>query len=258
VPLDTKTDRNLRKSQTEIANLEHDVRQQQEMLDALVASEASLRRKLERARSERAEYRLTAEKLQKQLRKATKFAQAPQAEDAREAIETVVRAAEGAETRHKKELRGAIVQMEWMQKRWEREASLRSDAAYAKKFLQLQLDVANAWYVSTVHPTDPNARTNVLCSNKAQLRDLESIRTGLLGSRKSLPAPTQSRTSTANAGRPTLRTVLLAARFVAKARIAARAWNKQEVVRKKLVGAAEETKKARRTKQLRVVAVEDA
>lgn len=151
----TKTDRNLRKSQTEIANLEHDVRQQQEMLDALVASEASLRRKLERARSERAEYRLTAEKLQKQLRKATKLAQAPQAEDAREAIETVVRAAEGAETRHKKELRGAIVQMEWMQKRWEREASLRSDAAYAKKFLQLQLDVANAWYVLTVPRTGP-------------------------------------------------------------------------------------------------------
>jgi chromosome segregation ATPase len=146
----SKTDRNLRKSQAEVANLEHDVRQQQEMLDALASSEASLRRKLERARSERAAYRVTAEKLQKDLRKASKLAQAPQEEDARAAIETVVRAAEGAETRHKKELRGAVVQMEWMQKRWEREASLRSDAAYAKKFLQLQLDVANAWYVSSV------------------------------------------------------------------------------------------------------------
>jgi hypothetical protein len=52
--------------------------------------------------------------------------------------------------------------------------------------------------------------------------------------------------------------VLLAARFVAKARIAARAWSKQEVVRRKLVGAAEETKRARRTRQLRVVAVEEA
>lgn len=155
----SKTDRNLRKSQAEIANLEHDVRQQQEMLDALAASEVSLRRKLERARNERTAYRLTVEKLQKDLRKATNASRKQAAtrddEDTVAAIETVVRAAEGAETRHKKELRGAVVQMEWMQKRWEREAGLRSDAAYAKRFLQLQLDVANAWYV--IVSRDPRA-----------------------------------------------------------------------------------------------------
>ncbi|KAH8174853.1 hypothetical protein LIA77_06272 [Sarocladium implicatum] len=242
----SKTDRNLRKSQAEIANLEHDVRQQQEMLDALAASEASLRRKLERARSERAAYRLTVEKLQKDLRKATNASRKQAAtrddEDTVAAIETVVRAAEGAETRHKKELRGAVVQMEWMQKRWEREAGLRSDAAYAKRFLQLQLDIANA-------------------CNKAQLRELESIRTSLLGSRKALPASTRNshnnEKGAAAVGRPTLRTVLLAAKFVAKARIAARAWSKQEVVRKRLVGAAEESKKARRARQFRVVPVEE-
>lgn len=161
-------DRTLRKTQAEIENLEHDVCQQQETIDALVASEGSLRRKLERARSERAAYRLSAEKLQRDVQKARKAiisgqdqAHSPKQQLQQrqrvvsdnnkaqhdEAIETVVRAAQGAEERHQKELKGMIMQMEWMQARWEREASLRTDAAFAKKYLQLQLDVANAWYV---------------------------------------------------------------------------------------------------------------
>ena len=155
------SDRNLRKSQAEIENLEHDVCQQQQTIDALVSSEGSLRRKLERARSERAAYRMTAEKLQRDIRSARKsivpdLSQPQQSQRQRglvdntpsrddEAIDTVVRAAQGAEERHQKELRGMVMQMEWMQARWEREASLRSDAAFAKKFLQLQLDIANAW-----------------------------------------------------------------------------------------------------------------
>lgn len=158
-PVSSSSDRNLRKSQAEIENLEHDVRYQQETIDALVASEGSLRRKLERARSERAAYRMTAEKLQRDIQKARKN-MAPEQQRQRaplteskthasddQAIETVVRAAQGAEERHQKELKGMVMQMEWMQARWEREASLRSDAAFAKRFLQLQLDVANAWYV---------------------------------------------------------------------------------------------------------------
>lgn len=154
-----KHSRHLRKTQAEVDNLEHDVRQQQEMLDALVASEASLRRKLDRARSERAAYRMSAEKLQRdilRLRKSSSTAADPwdshalaARDDGSEALATVVRAAESAEERHGKELRGMVMQMEWMQARWEREASLRADAGYAKKFTQLQLDVANAWYVLT-------------------------------------------------------------------------------------------------------------
>ncbi|KAF4971983.1 hypothetical protein FZEAL_9701 [Fusarium zealandicum] len=158
----SKHDRKLRKNQAEMENLEHDVRQQQELIDGLVASEASLRRKLERARSERAAFRVSAEKLQKDLQRIKASAIAARAETserptssdrkalatiegADEALETVIRAAESAEERHKKELRGMVMQMEWMQARFQRESSLRADAAYAKKFLQLQLDVANAW-----------------------------------------------------------------------------------------------------------------
>ncbi|KAH7015145.1 putative spindle-pole body protein [Ilyonectria destructans] len=255
----SKQDRQLRKSRAEMENLEHDVRQQQELIDSLAASEASLRRKLERARSERAAFRLSAEKLQKDLERARASAAKAAAlnKDARsespaqrqamarldtadQALETVIRAAEGAEERHKKELRGMVMQMEWMQARWKREASLRADAAYAKKFIQLQLDIANA-------------------CNKAQLRELEDIRTNLLGNRKplSLPASGSNKNGSAEtAGRPSLKTFLVMARFIARMRISARDWAKQETVRQRLVVATEEQRKTKRSRQLKVVRAE--
>ncbi len=61
--------------------------------------------------------------------------------------EAVIRAADAAERRHAKEIRGMALQAEWMQARWEREARLRHDAAFAKKFLALRLDIAEAWLV---------------------------------------------------------------------------------------------------------------
>ncbi|KAG5949186.1 hypothetical protein E4U53_006005, partial [Claviceps sorghi] len=153
----SKQGRHLRKSQAEVENLESDVRQQQELIDRLAATEAALRRKLERARSERAAFRLSAEKLQRDVQ----LLQAQSVHDGHDgvassvrrdklrapnddALDTIVRAAENAQERHKKEVKGMVTQMEWMQARWEREAVLRSDVAFAKKFVQLQLDVANA------------------------------------------------------------------------------------------------------------------
>ncbi|KJZ72407.1 hypothetical protein HIM_08210 [Hirsutella minnesotensis 3608] len=189
-----KQHRHLRKSQAEVENLEHDVRQQQELIEGLVAAEASLRRKLDRARSERAAYRMSAEKLQRDIYRLQR--QPAERSGTEEALETVVRAAQGAEERHAKEVRGMVMQMEWMQARWEREASLRTDAAFAKRFLQLQLDVANA-------------------CNRAQLRELEDIRTNLLQSRKPLAHPTlangQGSGSAGTDRRPSLRPRLAAA-----------------------------------------------
>ncbi|KAK5995755.1 hypothetical protein PT974_04173 [Cladobotryum mycophilum] len=234
----------LRKSQVEIENLEHDVIQQQELIDGLVASEAVLRRKLERARSERAAYRMSAEKLQRDIQQLKAAAEMEEHNRPRsgtsEALETIVRAAEGADERHKKELRGMVMQMEWMQRRWEREASLRSDAAYAKKFLQLQLDIANA-------------------CNKAQLRELEHIRTNLLQSRKSLSLskPLSLASTTGNISTPTLRSFLLMARFIGRMRIAARNWAAQEAIRKKLSVAVEEKRKVKRSRMFKVVRAEE-
>ncbi|ENH68299.1 Spindle pole body protein pcp1 [Fusarium oxysporum f. sp. cubense race 1] len=250
----SKHDRQLRKNKAEMENLEHDVLQQQELIENLAASEASLRRKLERARSERAAFRMSAEKLQKDLEriKATAVAARNGASDRRsavdrkaldttiegadQALETVIRAAESADERHRKELRGMVMQMEWMQARFQREASLRADAAYAKKFLQLQLDVANA-------------------CNKAQLRELEDIRTNLLGNKKALSLPSHTTAATSNT-KPTLKTFLVMARFIARARLSANNWAKQEVVRRKLVVATEEQRKVKRSRQLKVVRAE--
>ncbi|KFH43776.1 hypothetical protein ACRE_054720 [Hapsidospora chrysogenum ATCC 11550] len=244
-----KAEQHLRMSQAEIDNLEHDIRQQQETIDALLASEASLRRKLERARSERAAYRMSAEKLQRDVQRARQSAaaaapvkdhkaSAPSKTTAvsDEALDTVVRAAEGAQERHKKELRGMVMQMEWMQARWEREASLRADAAFAKRFLQLQLDVANA-------------------CNKAQLRELENIRTRLLGNRKplSLPSAAAREQAGTTTTRPSLKTFLVMARFIARMRISARDWAKHEEVRGRLVAATEEQRKTKARRQLKVV-----
>ncbi|KAL7923203.1 hypothetical protein ACQKWADRAFT_320216 [Trichoderma austrokoningii] len=241
----TQQGQRLRKSQAEVESLEHDVMEQQELIDNLVASEAVLRSKLERARTERAAYRMSVEKMQSDIKHLKKEAAAGAhrlnhrygyADN--EALDTIVRASEGAQVRHKKELRGMMLQMEWMQARWEREASLRSDAAYAKKFLQLQLNIAHA-------------------CNKAQLRDLEHIRTEVLQSRKPLTLPKPpSFSSAGGSSSPKLKTFFIIARFIARTRIAARNWAGQEAVRQKLRTAIEERRQIKRSKQLKVVAAD--
>ncbi|KAG6100207.1 hypothetical protein E4U30_005155 [Claviceps sp. LM220 group G6] len=247
----SKQDKHLRKSQAEIANLESDVQQQQELINRLAATEAALRRKLERARSERAAFRLSAEKLQRDIQILQ-----PQPVEGHvdsEAIDTIVRAAEGAQERHKKEVRGMVIQMEWMQARWEREASLRSDVAFAKKFIQLQLDVANA----CISQTDTHGETS---SNKAQLRELEHIRKHLLQSNKSLALPLARNSALEpNSSKPSsIRPFLTMARFVARMRLASRTWAGQEKVRLKLVAARDEQKRVKRTRLLKVVRTEEA
>ncbi|TQV98270.1 hypothetical protein V2A60_007975 [Cordyceps javanica] len=236
----SKEARHLRKTQAEIDNLEHDVRQQQALIEGLVSSEVALRRKLERTRSERAAYRVSAEKLQRNVAELQRRTGLVEAETA---LETVVRASDAAADRHRKELRGLVMQMDWMQARWEREAAMRTDAAYAKKFIQLQLDISTA-------------------CNKAQLRELEHIRTKILHSRKPLLLPGSGGTSSSSFGddarrKPTLQTFLVMARFVARMRLSARRWAAQEVVRKRLVAATEERRKAKRTRGLRVVRVDE-
>lgn len=240
----TKQSQRLLKSQAEVENLEHDIIEQQELINNLVASEAVLRAKLERARTERAAYRMSVEKMQNDIQHLKKEAAAGAQKLSRrygyadnEALDTIVRASEGAQVRHKKELRGMMLQMEWMQARWEREASLRSDAAYAKKFLQLQLNIAHA-------------------CNKAQLRELEHIRTKVLQSRKPLALPKPPSFSSSSGSSPNLKTFLIMARFIARTRIAARNWAGQEAVRQKLRTAIEEKRQIKRSKQLKVVAAD--
>ncbi|PHH75870.1 hypothetical protein CDD80_2006 [Ophiocordyceps camponoti-rufipedis] len=193
--------------------LAEDAQLQESIVQRLVEHEAVLRRKLERARSERAAYRLSAEKLQRDvrlLRDSPASSPAPDGDDAHVVAN--------------KERRGLVLQMQWMQARWEREAVLRSDAAFAKTFLQLELNVAQA-------------------CNKAQLRELDDIRARFRSS-KPLPLPLP-----VNPRRPSpqmrLRATLHAVRFVARVRIAAREWGRQEVLRLRLVDAYREDRRRR-------------
>ncbi|KAL7932430.1 hypothetical protein V8C35DRAFT_323012 [Trichoderma chlorosporum] len=229
----------LRKNQAELESLEQDVLQQEKLIENLVASEATLRQKLERTRSERAAYRLSAEKLQKDLQLLKKEAQEVHKQrryrgSADEVLNTIVRAAENTEAQHRQKSGDMMLQMEFMHARWEREAALRKDVSYAKKFVQLQLDVAMA-------------------CNKAQVRELQKARAYVLQSRHpvsipELPAPAPAPT--------TLKAFLVMARFIARMRIAARNWAPQEGVRKQLRLDIREKRRDKRMKLLSAVPVE--
>ncbi|KAI0880944.1 Pericentrin-AKAP-450 domain of centrosomal targeting protein-domain-containing protein [Annulohypoxylon maeteangense] len=137
--------------------------------------------------------------------------------------EAVIRAADTAEKRHTKEIRGMALQMQWMQARWEREASLRNDAAFAKKFLSLQLEIADA-------------------CNKADLRILKGIHKQL--GIKSPDSLLSSRKRGVSKKPPNnLKIFANVLRAVARMRISARNWGEQEKTRKKLVNAWEESQK---------------
>lgn len=105
-------------------------------------------------------------------------------------------------------------------------------------------------------------------SNNAQLRELEHIRTNLLHSRKPLALPSASGPSSSatssshikggkgKASSPSLKSFLVMARFIARMRIASRAWAAQETIRRKLAGAAEEQRRSKRSRQFKVVRVD--
>ncbi|KKY30437.1 putative tropomyosin-1 alpha chain [Diaporthe ampelina] len=276
----------LRKTQIDAEALEREVREHKEALDELVTLEKTLRVKLDRARSERAQYRSDVEKLQRDMKhlkkgkdEAEKTAEAAKAaaavararatvssvssssrwkgkakegsepvlravepeegddeDSAAEAAnddnaarvihfrddndtqvhtDAIVRAAEAAEHRHVKQMRGMTMQMEWMQARWERELRMRDDAAFAKKYLQLELSARDT-------------------CNQADLLKLEGVfkQLGMKERPYSHVAAHKERTS---AKRPfTLKRLAIALRFIAKLRIAAREWQKHEKTRKML------------------------
>ena len=183
----------LKESQLAADKLDREVREQREALEEMMAIEVALRKKLERARSERAAYRASAEKLHRDVKTLT-YEKERAVRDAEivvnEAVEeiakakghdpkallytrskaktadgtgtfdadteAIIRAAEAAERRHEKEIRGLVMQMEWMKACWDREARLRKDAAFAKRYLTLEVQIRDAWYVDLPFPFPSN------------------------------------------------------------------------------------------------------
>ncbi|ELR05869.1 hypothetical protein GMDG_07642 [Pseudogymnoascus destructans 20631-21] len=145
----------LRETQVQADKLELAVQTRDASLAALTTTEASLRAQLKRIREgrtvqkERATRAMTElEGLEREFRGAKRGWEAE-----RQGLTRGVRFAnsssvlEGgaeAEVRHGKELRGLAMQIEWLRARCRREEGLRADAAYAKRFMLLQVELFGA------------------------------------------------------------------------------------------------------------------
>ncbi|ETS85513.1 hypothetical protein PFICI_03538 [Pestalotiopsis fici W106-1] len=273
----------LRESQAEVQALEHDIRQQASSIKAYEGAQSTMRQKLERARSERANYKSRVLKLEDDCQRLADGAQSAiswiethKSSSSTSALaaptsaayaaakeiaaahrtsirsasgnlvldvvdqadhEAVIRAADEAARRHEKELRGLAMQMRWMQARWEREAKLRTDAAFAKKFLELRLNVAEACNQADLRILS-QIHKQLGIKSPEQLLQSHKTHTSSRSSTTHLRAsPTQTR------AQRNLRVFASAIRAVARMRISAKAWSKHEKTRKRLEVAWEETKK---------------
>lgn len=293
----------LRKTQIDADALEREVREHKEALDELVAIEKALRVKLDRARSERAQYRSDVEQLQRDMKhlkksksEAEKLAEAAKAaasvararvtvstmssaplpsrkgkekageehprvfelddgdddddieagpandENAARVIhfrddndtqvhtDAIVRAAEAAEHRHTKQMRGMCMQMEWMQARWERELRMRDDAAFAKRYLLLELDVRDT-------------------CNQADLLKLEGMMKQLGMKQRPYSHLAAYKERQSRKSPMTLKRLATAVRFVVRLQMAAREWQKHEKTRRMLSDKWESYKKQERIKK---------
>ena len=80
----------------------------------------------------------------------------------------------------------------------------------------------------------------------------------MLGNRKALVLPSAVAREQAGTARPSLKTFLVMARFIARVRLSARDWAKQEDVRQRLVVATEEQRKTKARRQLKLARGEKA
>ncbi|KAK4184453.1 hypothetical protein QBC35DRAFT_505917 [Podospora australis] len=256
----------LRESQLAADKLDRELREHREALEEVMDVEVSLRKKLERARNERSAYRASAEKLQKDVKKlkAEKdraVAEASVAAEERMALarttscrngvdtDAIIRAAEAAEKRHEKEIRGMVMQMEWFKACWDREAKLRSDAAFAKRYLLLEVQIRDACNKADLAIIN-RIRAELNPHNRSALSQLSSVRRSQLGddgdgalvirgAQKTVPPATK------------LKRMVTAVRFIIRMQIGAKAWQKHEKIRQKLADCVDEMEREERIKKMK-------
>ncbi|KAK4452080.1 myosin-7 [Podospora aff. communis PSN243] len=246
----------LRESQMAADKLDREVREQREALEELMAVEMSLRKKLDRARSERAAYRASAEKLQKDVKtlKAEKDKIDAELATAKETAlvpttsrkggvdtDAIIRAAEAAQRRHEKEIRGMVMQMEWLKACWDREAKLRSDAAFAKRYLLLEVQIRDACNKADLAIINRiRAELNPSSAGRAVLGQLSSVRERLKKQKQEHKSPGDK-----------LRTVLHGVRFMVRMQMGAKRWAKHDKVRQRLADCVEGMEKEERIRRQR-------
>jgi chromosome segregation ATPase len=166
----------LRDTQLQAEVLEVAVQERENAIAAITATESELRSQLKRVRDERALQRSKAASTQEQLEslerkfrrakenweterknltRGVRFPNMSLSVNDDSEIATLRHDLEEREKIHVKELRGMSMQIEWLRARCHREENFRAAAAYAKKYMALQIALFEAWYVSLfiVFPT---------------------------------------------------------------------------------------------------------
>ena len=159
----------LRDTQLQAEVLEVAVQERENAIAAITATESELRSQLKRVRDERALQRSKAASTQEQLEslerkfrrakenweterknltRGVRFPNMSLSVNDDSEIATLRHDLEEREKIHVKELRGMSMQIEWLRARCHREENFRAAAAYAKKYMALQIALFEAWYVS--------------------------------------------------------------------------------------------------------------
>ena len=159
----------LRETQLQAESLEIAVQERENTIAAITAAEAELRSQLKRVRDERSLHRSKATSVQEQLQKLeTRYRKAKEnwevekknltrgvrfvntsvsVNDESEVL-ALRKEVEEREHRHVKEMRGMTLMIEWLRARLKREEDFRAVAAHGKAYMQLRIDLFEAWYVA--------------------------------------------------------------------------------------------------------------
>jgi chromosome segregation ATPase len=158
----------LRETQLQAESLEIVVQERENTIAAITATEAELRSQLKRVREERSLHRSKAtsahEQLQnlerryrkakenweaekKSLTRGVRFVNTSLSVNDESEILALRKEAEEREHHHVKEMRGMTLMIEWLRAKCKREEDFRAVAAHGKKYMQLRIDLFEAWYV---------------------------------------------------------------------------------------------------------------
>jgi chromosome segregation ATPase len=156
----------LRETRLQAESLEIVVKERESTIASIAAAESELRVQLQRVRDERALQRSKAasaheqlEDLERKFRKAkgswetekkslcrgVRFANISPSVNDESQIMALKTEADEREKRHVKELRGMAMQIEWLRAKYRREEGFRASASYAKKYMNLQIELFEAW-----------------------------------------------------------------------------------------------------------------
>jgi chromosome segregation ATPase len=163
----------LRETQLQAESLELVVKDRESHIAAITAAETKLRAQVKRVRDERALHRSKAvsaheqledlelrfrrakenwEAEKKNLTKGVRFPNMSLSYNDESEIMALRAKVEEREKIHIKEIRGMCMQIEWLRARVKREVDFRAAAGYAKRFMGMQIELFEAWYVPHLLP----------------------------------------------------------------------------------------------------------